>query len=714
MNLSKSKYTQGVTCEKKMWLSCYKSEEAEDLGNEAVFANGNKVGERARELFGTYVLIDYDAGYKKMIEETNEKLKDKPNVICEASFSYDGNFCSVDILKNDVDGVEIYEVKSSTSINNIYIDDVAYQTWILKKLGFNVKKSCIVYVNNQYIKNGEFDINEFFNIEDVTNELDLDSVEENVNELKKVINSDKEPNNDLSVSCHKPYDCPFFKYCTKGLPTPNVFDIGWGTRFNKKIEMYQRGNVSFKDVLANETLNEKATKQVVSYLENSSPKIDKEAIIKFVDDLRYPLYFLDFESYQSAIPLIDGTKPYQQICFQYSLHYYESETGKLIHKEFLSDDYEGNPMYGLCKQLCEDIPLDSCILVFNDVFEKTRLREMANLFPEFSDHLLNIHDHIVDLLPIFKNHYYIKEMEGSYSIKSVLPALYPDDPSLDYHNLEQVHKGDEASSAFLSLPDLSKSEQEELRDNMLKYCALDTFAMVKIYEVIKAMQVKDKVFSDVENIDELTEEEYEEHIYEFENKISITKPDTSIDGIKKRYPNINFDNLIEDTAKDLLTGDTLYECTDKIFGPEWDYSAIITQWCIPVEGNLRKKIFSLIDDKDIKRDISDKSAETEYFRNNYKAQKLYVTSMMGTYTKLKEYGLVNYVFNNYIKDHFVNFSISDFNNLIDYIGKVNDYRGNSAHSNATIYLNKATADDCKDYIVASKRILEILSNLKES
>ena len=177
MNLSKSRYTQGVTCEKEMWLSCYKKELAEDLGNEAVFENGNLVGEKARELFGEYVLIDYSSDYQKMIDETNKQLENKPNIICEASFSYDGNFCSVDILKNDLDGVELYEVKSSTKIRDIYIDDVSYQTWILKKLGLNVKKSFIVYVNNQYIKNGELNINEFFNIEDVTDRLDFDYVE---------------------------------------------------------------------------------------------------------------------------------------------------------------------------------------------------------------------------------------------------------------------------------------------------------------------------------------------------------------------------------------------------------------------------------------------------------------------------------------------------------------------------------------------------------
>lgn len=488
MNLSKSKYTQGVICEKLLWLSSYKNEEAEETGNDAVFENGNRVGELARSLFGNYVLINHDDGYQEMINKTLIELDSKPNVICEASFSYDGNFCSVDILKNDVDGVEIYEVKSSTKISDIYLDDISYQTWLLKQCGLNVKKSSIVYVNGDYIKNGDFDIKQYFIIDDVTAQLNLEEVEERVKEYNKIINTDNEPNIDLSISCHSPYDCSFFKYCTKELPTPNVFDIGWNTHFDKKLELYNSGLVTYDDILASGGINPKADVQMEYELYDYKPKINKEVIEKLLSSLSYPLYFLDFESYQDSIPTIDGTKPYQQICFQYSLHYYLEDDGKLLHKEYLSDDYSGNPMYGLCKRLCEDIPMDSCILVYNQAFEKARLSEMANLFPEFSEHLLNIRDNIIDLLPPFKNQdYYVKEMGESASIKKVLPALFPDDPSLDYHNLSQVHKGDEASAAYLSLKNLNKKDEEKLRSNMLKYCELDTYAMVKIYMKLKIL-----------------------------------------------------------------------------------------------------------------------------------------------------------------------------------------------------------------------------------
>ena len=484
-NLSKSRYTQGIRCPKCLWLSIYKKEEGIE-SSESILENGQEVGDLARHLFGDdYKLIEFNYDSKIMIDETNKYLDNKPNIICEASFSYDGNFCSVDILKNDKDGVEIYEVKSSTKITNIYIDDISYQTWVLKKCGLNVKKSYLVYVNNEYVKQGNLDINKYFKIEDVSNMIDLNKVEENIPKLKEIISND-EPNIDISLSCVKSKDiafaCPFFKYCTRNLPTPNVFDIGWGTRFNKKLEMYNMGKITYEDILTFGGMNPKADTQMDFALYNREPRIDKDSIKALISTFKFPLYFLDFESYQAVIPTIDGTKPYQQICFQYSLHILD-ENNKLTHTEFLNDDYDGNPMYGLCKQLCEDIPKDSCVLVYNDAFEKTRLREMAELFPEFSEHLLNIRDNIIDLLPPFKaQEYYVKEMGGSASIKKVLPALFPNDPSLDYHSLDQVHKGDEASAAYMSLSKLSKDEEKILRHNMLKYCELDTYAMVKIYE----------------------------------------------------------------------------------------------------------------------------------------------------------------------------------------------------------------------------------------
>ena len=174
-----------------------------------------------------------------------------------------------------------------------------------------------------------------------------------------------------------------------------------------------------------------------------------------------------------------------QIPFQYSLHYIEKENGKLEHKEFLAEALK-DPRRALAEQLVQDIPRDVTVLAYNMSFEKTVIKQLAYLFSDLSDHLMNIHDHICDLMiPFFKRSYYTKEMQGSYSIKYVLPALFPNDPSLDYHHLELIHNGSEAMNAFARLGELSLEEQQQVRKNLLIYCQLDTYAMVKIWEVLK-------------------------------------------------------------------------------------------------------------------------------------------------------------------------------------------------------------------------------------
>ena len=150
--LSKSRYCNCVQCVNILWLSKYRPECREIESNDATLETGRKVGELAKCLFGEYEDVPVDENINERIEKTEKLLQDKPNIITEASFIYDNNFCSVDILKNDSNGVEIYEVKSSTKIKDIYIDDVSYQYFVLSNLGLNVKKACIVYINNEYIR----------------------------------------------------------------------------------------------------------------------------------------------------------------------------------------------------------------------------------------------------------------------------------------------------------------------------------------------------------------------------------------------------------------------------------------------------------------------------------------------------------------------------------------------------------------------------------
>ncbi len=481
MHLSKSRYCEGVQCKKILWLNEHMPDNATDKGSEAILETGRKVGELAKGLFGDYDDVVYDNDIDMRIEKTQNLLKDCPNVITEASFSHDDNFCSVDILKNDADGVEIYEVKSSTEIKDIYLDDVAYQYFVLTSAGLNVKKAAIVYINNEYVRGSELDMAQLFNIEDVT-----DIVSQMQDEIKSNISAfhdlgQSEPEIDIGQQCFNPYPCPYWQYCTRNLPTPNVFDIAVMQR-RSKFKKYYDGKISFED-LENENLNPKYMEQIDFELHDREPKIIKSAIDDVLKSLSYPLYFIDYETCQHAIPEIEGTKPYQQIPFQYSLHIIEKKGDSLKHKEFLADADDDNLIRNFAKRMIADMPEDGSVIVYNKAFEATRNKEIAEMYPEFKEDMERFNANMVDLMvPFRERNYYTKEMEGSYSIKKVLPALFPDDPELDYNELSLVHKGDEASNAFLSLKNKSPEEQKPIRKALLEYCRLDTLAMVKIWE----------------------------------------------------------------------------------------------------------------------------------------------------------------------------------------------------------------------------------------
>ena len=252
-----------------------------------------------------------------------------------------------------------------------------------------------------------------------------------------------------------------------------------------KFEYYRQGIVSFEDIIKSGVqFPSKPMRQIETAYYHKPDTVMPDEIKAFLDTLSYPLYHLDFETFQQAVPEYDGVKPYQQLPFQYSLHI-EQEDGTQEHREFLAKEGT-DPRRAVADRLCADIPADVCVLVFNATFESTRLKELANAFPDLADHLLAIRDNIHDLMVPFRSgHYYTEAMEGSYSIKYVLPALCPGDPELDYHALEGIHHGGEASAAFADLPNHTPDEIAVIRKNLLAYCCLDTLAMVKGLEKLR-------------------------------------------------------------------------------------------------------------------------------------------------------------------------------------------------------------------------------------
>ena len=485
--LSKSKYCSAVQCPKMLWLRKNKPEAFdESCVNQAVFDRGNMVGDLAMGLFGEYVEVPFGE-LGEMISRTTEMINENTPIIAEASFSFNGLFCSVDILKNHGNRrVELVEVKSSTKVSDIYLHDVAYQYYVLTKLGYEVETASLAHINSGYVRHGDLDLQQLFTVEDLTGivrEMQPE-VAKRIEYLEEFMKNKDEPDMGIGEQCFGPYFCGFFGYCGRDLPTPNIFDVG-GIQLRTKLACYNKGITSFADIESKKAIKLDKMMQVEHELHDLPPEIDTKAIRAFLGRLTYPLYFLDFESFQPAVPLYDDSHPYEQIVFQYSLHYITAAGGELKHKEYLAQPGE-DPRRGVAEALCRDIPRDVCTLAYNMGFEKGRIKGLAELYPDLADHLMNIHDHIVDLMvPFQKRQYYCRAMQGSYSIKYVLPALFPDDPELDYHNLDGVHNGTEASAAFEKMGEMEPDEREECRENLLKYCGLDTLAMVRVWEKLQ-------------------------------------------------------------------------------------------------------------------------------------------------------------------------------------------------------------------------------------
>lgn len=493
MNLSKSKYTRYCQCPKMLWMDTYKKELAkEDPALQRRFDEGNEVGDLAMGLLGEYVETtayteDGKLDIPAMLKNTKKYLAQGVENICEAAFSKNRCYCAVDILHKTESGYDIYEVKSSTDIKEVYLIDCAYQKWVLESSGLKIGRVHIAYINNNYVKCGDLDIHQLFNIEDVTEQLTpyYAVVKDNTAAAIAYISDKNEPTMDIGLQCSSPYECPYWDYCSRNLAVPNIFNL-YRLSAKKADELYKEGIVSFDDIVkSGMSLSRIQRMQVEAEQLQLPTHIDKLGIKAFLNTLSYPLYFLDFETFQTCVPIYDGTKPYQQVPFQYSLHYIEGPECELKHKEFLADE-NSDPRRAIAERLVEDIPQNVCVLAYNKAFECTRIKELAETFPDLSEKLLNIRDNIHDLLDVFRDGFvYDRAMGGSLSIKSVLPALFPDNPGLNYHNLNDVHNGGEAMAAFLSLRGMEKNERDNLRASLLAYCKLDTLAMVLLWQRLR-------------------------------------------------------------------------------------------------------------------------------------------------------------------------------------------------------------------------------------
>ena len=481
--LSKSLFVKGRQCHKALYLQKHHPELADDVTDalEALFATGFEVHDLARELFPGGVLVPYEGLTKDdQVVMTREAMASGATAIYEASFAFDGIFVKVDLLRKGPEGWEIYEVKASTDEKSLHLDDLAVQFYVLDRVGVPLAKAFLALINNQYVRHGAIEPDKLFALIDKTTAVrELQSfIGEEIARMRAMLDGDI-PDIDIGPHCSDPYGCNFHGHCWQHIPPDSVFDIaGKGI---DRFDYYRRGIVRIADLpLAD--LNRRQAMQVDTFL-TGTEYTDRGAIRSFLDGLWYPLCFLDFETFYFAIPPYDGTKPFQPIPFQYSLHALDSEGGELRHTEYLAPQ-NADPRKDLLLRLLADIPGNACVLMYTN-YEKRILNLLTGWFPEHGPQIDDLKGRLVDLsAPFSAAHYYRRELKGSYSQKVVLPTLVP---SLAYDDLE-IREGLAASEAYLAMNACDDpAEVERVRNDLLKYCGRDTLGMVRILEKLHEM-----------------------------------------------------------------------------------------------------------------------------------------------------------------------------------------------------------------------------------
>lgn len=486
--LSKSTFIKGLQCEKALYLykNHYNLRDEVSAQLQDIFSQGTNVGVLAQGLFPGGVDASPENYYEmaKSVIKTLQFIKNKETIIYEATFQYNEVMAALDILVKDQDGWKAYEVKSSTSVSDVYINDAAIQYYTIVNSDIDLVDISIVHINNQYVKQGEIDIHQLFTIESVLDRVKevVSTIPTQVQKFKDLIKQETVPVKDIGPHCSSPYSCDFMRHCWQHIPNYSIFNIA---RLNTdiKFDLYRQGVITFDQIDLNKTpLNGNQIMQVTSELENKT-FIDKVNIQNFVNSIAYPVYYLDFETMASAVPIFNNSRPYQQLVFQYSLHI-QQENGAIVHKEYLAEaDSNIDPRDAFVKQLIQDCGTSGDVLVYNVGFERGKLNDLIELFPLYAIEINNIVERLKDLMtPFQKRWYYTPEMKGSYSIKYVLPALVPE---LSYQDLE-IKEGGTASSTFTQMVmGHFQGDIEKTKIDLLEYCKLDTYAMVRIVEKLK-------------------------------------------------------------------------------------------------------------------------------------------------------------------------------------------------------------------------------------
>lgn len=480
--LSKSAYMTGLQCPKALWLNYHRKDLRQEDGDNAQMAMGNEVGALARNLYPNGVLVNYAPESREaMAAKTKTIIAQGKHILYEASaLSPDGAYAKADILHKTANGWHLIEVKSSTSVKDYHLTDLAFQRHAFESAGIPIERCFLVVINNQYERQGEIDIAALFVTHDVTEQVGKqEPVGASLQSLQSVVMQDKEPTIEIGAQCTSPFECGYKSHCWEGVPEYSTFNA---LTKDKAASLYQQtGSYRVEDIPASDMPKGQTKIIDINAYRSKEVYLDKPALAAFLRSLKYPLYFLDYETISHPIPLFDQIHPYQNVPFQFSLHIQDTPDGMLKHTQFLYG-YQRDPREEFCEALIAKLGTEGSVIVYNQSFEEGCNRELAEAFPQYAKAIYAINARMVDLLKPFQKRWaYHPAQCGSASIKKVLPAF----TDLGYDELE-IGNGMEASNRYLHFMQhgLPEAEKDKLLTDLTAYCELDTYAMVKLVEVL--------------------------------------------------------------------------------------------------------------------------------------------------------------------------------------------------------------------------------------
>lgn len=484
--LSKTAYLEGLRCPKLLWLRKNRPDLADppDPQTQYLFETGHRVEEYARQLFpgGALVGSGQQGPFSRLLAETESAMASNSPYLYEATFVNDKMLCRTDVLHRwDNQRWTLGEIKMGTRQKPEHIDDIAFQVCCLQDAGHVVERSYLVLINKEYIRQGGIDPNGLFLAVDLTKEVAEEATNVRV-KVEKLIRLAKEAIAPLSIvgsQCTNPGKCPFYKHCHDDIPPGSIFELPYGNRLIPIL--LSMGIHRLEDIPSSFPLSTRQAALVES-ARTGQPVINSGAIKEFLKQLKFPIFLLDFESINSVIPPYDNSSPFERIPFQFSLHVQEEKGGKLQHYEFLPET-ASDPRQRLCEDLLGLLGSSGSIVAFNAPFEESVLRTLSERLPKYSVKIYTLLERFVDLIVPFKSGAYTDyRCQGSASLKKVLPVLVP---SLSYGNLA-IGKGDDASLQFQKFVDgqMSTTEWDAIRQDLLSYCAMDTLAMAEILNVL--------------------------------------------------------------------------------------------------------------------------------------------------------------------------------------------------------------------------------------